>query len=731
AVMAAYNEINHVPAVLNPELKTVLKDKWGLGFVITDGGDFSQNVTSHHAFASHAQSLAACLHAGTDIMLDDEGCVTAAARKALADGLITEEDLDTAVGNMLESRFLLGLFDAETPYDHLTRADVNTEADRALNRRAAREGIVLLDNPAGTLPLESAVQNRIGLFGQNADRCLKDWYTGYSDYLCTIRNGLEECGCDVVYDCGWDIVKLKAPNGKFVCIGEDDFLYADTDEEHAAEFYLCELDDDGAWTNLCHVQTGRFVNGCGMFPKLSGTEVYDWMTGESLRLAWSERLQGCIFSDRLCGKVFSVGEGGLVMTKYLAHPDRSCVFHMISVSDGWERMTALAKTCHAVLYCGGSDPMQVARECFDRRSIALPAVQREHLQKLSESLAETGIPLIHVLVSSYPYAMEEQIQQADATLWTCHAGPELGHAVADVIFGAYNPAGRLPQTWYPDDECLPPIGNYDIMQTEMTCRWYRGEVLFPFGYGLSYSRFDYVLQYIKFIPEGIHITVKVTNTSLRDGEEVVQVYARALSDRVKRPVVQLVGFTRLEVPAGQMRKAKLTIPLSELEIWDVTRERFCLETGDYEILIGASSRDIRCRQTLHIEGEEIPPRDLHQTVKAEFWDEQYRTELHTDPQTGKVQVRGLEGWHSQISFRNCCTDDITQITLRGAAPNCETEVQMYLDNENTPAAKIVLPVCDGFSDIQEVTAPFMPPRGVHCLRLVFPQYTCIESFRCQ
>ena len=731
AVMAAYNEICHVPAVLNQDLNTVLKKDWGLGFVITDGTDFSQNVLAHGTFSSHAESLAACLRAGTDIMLDDEALVHTAAQKALEEGLITEADLDTAVGNMLESRFRLGLFDPETPYDHLTRADVNTEADRALNRRAAREGIVLLDNPVNALPLDAGIHRRIALFGQNADRCVKDWYTGYSSYLCTIKQGLVEKGCEVIHDPGWDIIKLQASNGAFLCIGEDGCLYADTDEENAAEFYLCELDDTGDWTNLCHVATGRFLSAESDRPKLAGTEVYAWMTGESLRLKWNNRLKGCILTDRYVGKYFMLDDGGLVICREKAHPDASCVFHMIAVSDGHERMAELARDCDAVVYCGGSDPMQVSRECFDRRTTELPCVQQRDLRRLHEALESTEIPLILVLVSSYPYALGELLALPDATFWTCHAGPELGHAVTDVLFGDYNPAGRLPQTWYQDDESLAPIGDYDIVRNEMTYRWYDGDVLFPFGYGLSYSCFTYDRLYVKRVPEGIDITVKVSNFSYHDGEEVVQVYAKAPDENVRRANLQLIGFARVSIPAGETKKVKIIAPLRELEFWDVSRDRFCLETGDYEIMVGASSRDIRCRQMLHLEGETLPPRNVRQTVRAESWDDQYRTEIYTDPLTGKTHVRGLEGWHSQIGFRNCDLEGVTQITVRAASPMCSLPVRVFLDLEEMPCAEFTVPVGDGFTDFREFTAAVPPMTGCHYLRFVFPQYLCIESFTCQ
>ncbi len=729
AVMTSYNEVCHAPAVMNHDLQSVLKDEWGLGFVVTDAMDFSQNVIMHETFDSHAAALAACLHAGADIMTEADDCVHAAARKALEEGLITEADLDRAIGNLLESRVRLGHFDPSTPFDSLTRADVNTDADKALNRCIAQEGIVLLDNETGFLPIDPRAYRKIGLFGKNADCCLKDWYTGYSSYEVPVRRALEEYGCDVVYDIGWDIIKLKAPNGKYICIGEDNCLYADAEEENAAEFYLCEHDDDNKWTNLCHVESGRFLTIEDCVMKLGKQEVYSWFTGETLHLDWNERYQGCIFSEYLWGCQLTLDGNSRVICRRKARPDPSVIFHMIEVSDGWQRIAALARVCDAVVYCGGNDPMQVGRECYDRKSIFLPHTQIEHLSELNTALADTDIPLILALISSYPYALGNVRDLCDSILWSSHAGPELGHAVADTIFGANNPAGRLPQTWYASDDDLAPIGDYDIAATKMTYRWFDGEPEFPFGFGLSYSRFVYSGLHTELTGEGLRISVNITNDSACNGDEVVQVYAHAQESPLPRPLRQLIAFERIHIPAGETVTAELFAPMRELEIWDVTREQFCLLTGDYEILAGASSADIRCTETVHIEGEILPSRDIRHPVRAELWDDQFCTEIFTDPVSGETHVRGM-GWHNQISLRDCDLEGVTRFFIDGAAPVETAVVKVFLDSSDVPSAEITVPPCDGFTDFRESAAPFAGS-GIHTIRLTFPQYFCLRSFRCE
>lgn len=724
SVMTAYNEVCHAPAVMNHDLNDVLKKEWGLGFVVTDAGDFSQNVTAHRLFSSHAQALQACLRAGADVMLDEDECVHAAARKALAEGLITEADIDKAVGNLLESRVLLGHFDSETPFDQLTRADVNTPADRALNLRAAREQMILLDN-RGALPLSPETHKTIALIGPNADCNLMDWYTGYSAYQVSIRQALEERGCRVLYDPGWNIIKLQAPNGKFVRIGEDDFLYADADEKNAAAFYFCVHDDDCAWVNFRHVESGRYVRVEEDVLRLGDTVVYGWFTWETFRLGSTGGLGGQTISDYMHGNQLCLDENGRVVTRRKARPDTSVVFRLPHVSSGKDRACALAGEADAVVCCLGSDPMQVARECFDRRTIRLPYVQEGMVHALKAAVQRRRIPLILTLVSGYPYALGSAEAPPDAILHTTHAGPELGHAVADTLFGDNNPAGRCPLTWYADDCYLPDIKDYDIVKNKMTVRWFDGVPLYPFGHGLSYSSFSYANLKTALTEDGIRVTAEITNTSDRNGDEVVQVYAHALSERIPRPLKQLCAFARLHIGAGETVVFDETVPFRELEIYDVSGERFCLEEGEFELMLGASSGDIRLRQTVHVPGETVPPRDLTRETRAELYDLQEGTEIFTDPVSGETHVRGLSWWN-QVIYQRCQLGDT--LTVWAAAPVAPLTVQVFVDGEKEAAAEITVPSSDGYTDFRKLTVP-LAAYGIHDLRLVLPEGLCLKSLQ--
>ena len=729
SVMTAYNDICHAPAVVNHDLKDVLKKEWGLGFIVTDGADFTQNVTAHHAFDSHAESLQACLYAGADCMTDNTDCVIASARKALENGLLSESDIDTAVGNILESHFLLGRFDKSTPYDDFTLDDVNTEADKALNLRSAREGMVLLDNHKNVLPLNPEKHHKIGLFGQNADCNLMDWYTGTASYNISVKQALEEKGFEVVYDIGWDIVKILAPNQKYVRIDENDCLIADTDEANAAEFYLCQHDDEDKWNNLQEVKSKRFVCIDGNTVKLGKTEVYGWFTSETLRLEWHYHAEKYIICDYLHGNLFSLDDKNQLICQHETRPKEKNLFVFRRSSYASDRLWNLAKDCDAVIYCGGNDPEQVARECYDRETIYLPRHQRNIIDLLKDVLSLNKIPLIFVLISSYPYSFLWDDRAPDAILWSSHAGSELGHAVVETLFGENNPAGRCPVTWYAGDEDLPSIKDYDIMKTKMTYRYFDGTPLYPFGFGLSYSYFQYDNLKIEVTESGVHISCDVINDSETDGDEVVQVYAHAKSTRIQRPDAQLCAFARMHIRAGETAEFSEIIPFEELEIYDVSREKFCLEDGDFDILVGASCVDIKLAATIHIPGEVIPPRNLEKITRAELYDTQDGTEIFTNPLSGATHIRGMR-WHNEIAFQNCDLTDSKALTVQASAPIDPAKIEIYLDDAKSPLTEINIPVSDGYEDFKSCTVR-LESDGCHDLKLVFSQGTCIKALQIQ
>ncbi|MGN0587884.1 MAG: glycoside hydrolase family 3 C-terminal domain-containing protein, partial [Oscillospiraceae bacterium] len=322
---------------------------------------------------------------------------------------------------------------------------------------------------------------------------------------------------------------------------------------------------------------------------------------------------------------------------------------------------------------------------------------------------------VMLIVSSYPYAVNSENENLPAIVYTSHAGPELGNAVAACLLGEYNPAGRTPMTWYTSIRELPDITDYDIMKNNVTYRYYKGKPLYPFGHGLSYSTFEYSDFKITCTPDSDILTadINIKNSSETDGDEVIQIYFRAESNRIKRPIKQLCGFKRIYIPAGESVHLVLDIPKSELEFWDVSREKFCLETGDYTFMAGASSEDIRETVKIHIEGENVPPRNIRKTVKAINYDEKGTVKMLWSKNYSEHFIQS-SGYTPYLIYNNCNVDGASFLEIKASAWEKPEAVRVYADSVNsTPIAEISVPPTDGIDDFRTITVPITQLTNEH------------------
>jgi beta-glucosidase len=237
------------------------------------------------------------------------------------------------------------------------------------------------------------------------------------------------------------------------------------------------------------------------------------------------------------------------------------------------------------------------REAVDRQSLTLE--QEELIKRVYRANPRT----IVVLLSSFPYAINWTQQNVPAILHLTHSSQEEGNALADVLFGDYNPAGRLVETWPRSLDQLPPMMDYNIRHGR-TYMYFKGEPLYPFGYGLSYATFAYsnlrVIPGVLAAKGTVRVSVDIANAGARSGEEVVQMYVRHINSAVERPSLQLVAFTRVPVSSGQKRTVTLDLPAARLAYWNVGHHRFEVEAEKIEIAVGASSADLRLKKTVQV-----------------------------------------------------------------------------------------------------------------------------------
>jgi beta-glucosidase len=271
------------------------------------------------------------------------------------------------------------------------------------------------------------------------------------------------------------------------------------------------------------------------------------------------------------------------------------------VGDMSEAALRVARGKDAVVVCVGNHPEGNAgwevvsspsegKEAVDRKAIVLQPDQEDFVRRLSEANPNT----IVVLISNFPYALPWAATNASTILHLTHASQEQGTALADVLFGDYNPGGKLTQTWPRSLEQLPDMMDYDIRHGRIYM-YFRGDPQFPFGYGLSYTTFAFTNLAVSSpsigLPDTVTVSVDVANTGARDGDEVVQVYARVVGSPVERPAKKLVGFARVTISAGQTRRVDIPIRGADLAYWDVGRHTWALERARLELMVGNSSSD--------------------------------------------------------------------------------------------------------------------------------------------
>lgn len=711
SIMTAYNELSGVPGMVNPDVQKLLKDKWGLGFAVTDGGDFTQNVLFHHYGTSHAETLKLGIENGVDCMTDSSEAVTAAAQKGLSEGILTEEDIDKAVYNTLLTRFRLGEFDEVHPYNE----EYEIEAPRAkgVNHTAALEQTVLLKNN-GLLPLSAEKYKKIAVIGINGNENIMDWYTGWSSYNISILGGLKEKYDNVLYDNGCDKVAIKSClNGKYLGVTDDIGNVAAIFDTVTDRCIFTKSEYGHKETTYRSDFNGKCFTTETMKADSEGT--YRWFSQEILK---PEDNNGAVFYRTYFDGMLEITENGEIANGKPFGITEGKLFTEEIISNGTQRASELSEACDAAVICVGNDPMVVAREMYDRKTLALP----EYQSRLAKAVLKANPNSVLTIVSGYPYSINEENELFPAILYTSHAGPELGTAFAKVLCGEYNPAGRLAQTWYKSELELPDIRKYDIIENEVTYMYYKGKPLYPFGYGLSYSSFEY--KNMMVTDDGEHITVQleIENTSDICGEEIPQVYFRKNNSRVKSPIKKLAAFTRVRIPTRESVHLCFDIDKRYFEYYDVITEQMQVESGSYTIMCGASCDDIRLSCDIDIKGADKPIRDLTKGIKAVNYDMKFSSDIkYCKPLQRHYIYEGC------TVFGNCrIPDNVKTVTVTAAAFVGSGEIVLKADGKEISRVKVPPAVdVNNFKPYSAKIEALPKNREDFSLSMELPQFTAV------
>ena len=615
SIMCAYNRTNGEPCCSNKKLYDILRREWGFdGYVVSDCGAIRDIWEGHKFVKTEAEASALAVRAGTDLTCGNE---YVKLLDVVKQGLISEAEIDTALKRLMTARFRLGMFDPPemVAYARIPFSQNDTPEHRRLALQTARESIVLLKNANNTLPLKKDLKS-IAVIGPNADAPEVLWgnYYGRPSRLITPLAGIKNAvspNTKVTYALGSSLAgesvvpvpaSVLSPGLKAEYFNNEELrgpaATVRTDERINFDWgrykptpELNENNFSVRWTGkLTPAESGNYTLG---FTADDGARVY--LDGQLLVEAWERNPNKTVTKEI----ALEAGRSYDLRMEYRQNNREASARLVWSyprlVERQIEEAVKAAKEADAsVLVLGISaglegEEMTVNVEGFrggDRTDLSLPKAQ----EALLKAVVATGKPVVVVLLSGSALAVNWANDNAPAILHAWYPGGEGGTAIADVLFGNYNPAGRLPVTFYKSVDQLPPFTDYSM--AGRTYRYFKGEPLYSFGFGLSYTKFGY--SNLKFSAksvkagEPIKVTVDVKNIGDRDGDEVVQLYLTDVAASAPVPIRALVGFDRVSLRAGEKRTVTFTITPRQMSLIDDHGKRI-IEPGEFLVNIGGVS----------------------------------------------------------------------------------------------------------------------------------------------
>ena len=626
SIMCAYNRLNTAPACDSKQLFDILRHEWGFdGYVVSDCGAVWDMYHGHQFVKTESEASALAVKAGTDLTCGGE---YKSLIQAVKQGLITEAQIDTSLKRLMTARFRLGMFDPPemVPYARIPFSENDSSEHHQLALRTARESIVLLKNEARVLPLKKDLKS-VAVIGPNADAPDVLWgnYSGRPSHLITPLAGIKNAvspNTKVIYALGSTLagepvvtvpasvltvngtspgVKAEYFNnrelrGPAVAVRTEQQIDFNGGRSHPAP-QLSENNFSVRWTGkLTAVESGKYTLG---FTADDGARLY---LDEQLHVdAWKRNPTRTVTKE----VALEAGRSYDLRLEYFQNDGDALAklvwsYPRLAETMIEEAITAAKAADVSVLVLGISaglegEEMPVKVEGFrggDRTEISLPKPQ----EALLKAVVATGKPIVVVLLSGSAVAVNWADQNVPSILAAWYPGGEGGTAIADVLFGNYNPAGRLPVTFYKSVNQLPPFADYSMQGR--TYRYFKGEPLYPFGFGLSYTKFDYDnLRFsAKSIKAGqpISVSIDVTNVGGMRGDEVVQLYLTDVAASAPVPIRTLVGFDRISLRPREKRTLTFTITPRQMSLINDNGKRV-IEPGEFAISIGGGQPGFRSR----------------------------------------------------------------------------------------------------------------------------------------
>jgi beta-glucosidase len=620
-VMCAYQRLDDEPCCGNSRLlQKILRDEWGFKYLVVSDCDAIGDFYNGHKVSSdpgHAASKGVL--AGTDVECAWANYNYKSLSEMVSNGLITEKEIDDHLMRVLDGRFDLGEMDDDNlvQWTKIPVDVINSKEHKDLALEMAHESMTLLQNKGNVLPLSKSIR-KIAVIGPNADDELLMWgsYNGIPMQTATILDGIKSklSVQKIVYDKACDLINDKIIEPSF------DECSIDGKQGMKATYWNNRgFKGEIAATSPIDIPFKLLTTGqyefCKGVQKIDFSGKYEtiYKPFESGEIAFNMEVCGgvtlCVNGDTL--KEFQSWKPAFSRVTYKVEKDKEYkIVLFYRQSDNWpatlgftfgkeialkyDALLQKLKDIDLVIFAGGisseyeGEEMPIEFPGFkggDRTDIELPLVQRNCLKELKKA----GKKVILVNCSGSAMGLVPETESCDAILQAWYGGESGGLAIADVLFGDFNPSGKLPVTFYKNIHQLPDFEDYS-----MKGRTYRfmADPLFPFGYGLSYTTFS--IGEVKLSKktintnETVELTIPVSNTGKRNGTEVIQIYVRKVND-TDGPLKTLKGFQRVDVAAGKTSQVVIGLPYSSFEFFDRASGKMAVSIGDYEVMYGNSS----------------------------------------------------------------------------------------------------------------------------------------------
>ena len=621
-IMCAYQRIDGQPCCSQTRYEQqILRDEWGFdGLITSDCGAIRDFLPRWHNTAKDAaQASAQAVLAGTDVECGSE---YKNLPEAVRRGEVKEADLDKSLRRLLIARFELGDFDSDdlNPWTKIPENVVACDAHKQLALDMARKSMVLLQNKQNVLPL--AKSEKIAVLGANAIDSVMQWgnYSGFATRTVTALEGIQQLAPQAKFINGCGLTRNEVFESRF---GE---LKAPLGNKGMQATYYNNTDMSGTPATTVHITAPIMLSNGGntvfapgvnlenfsarldatFIPTKDETVIFNINADDKVRLIvngdtivniWQvrNRIQGAQKEMDV-----KAGEHYRIQIDYVQVSDFAFLGFDIQhkVAPTHQELLAQIGESETVVFVGGISPklegeeMRVNEEGFkggDRTSIELPKAQRETLAMLHQA----GKKVIFVNCSGSAMALTPELETCDAIIQAWYGGELGGQALAEVLFGDYNPSGKLPVTFYKNTDELPDFLDYTMKNR--TYRYYTGEALFPFGFGLSYTQFEIG----KPVYSKNQVRVKVKNVGSCQGLETVQVYIRSLADK-EGPLKSLRAYQQVSLIPGESKTLTIDLPRNSFEGWDVKTNTMRVVPGKYEVMVGNSSADKALKKTIVI-----------------------------------------------------------------------------------------------------------------------------------